>query len=69
MKDLNATNFIMVMKIKKDGESRKISFNKMKYIEIILKHFKMHDFKLVKVTIPVGARIIVEECPRTQEEI
>jgi hypothetical protein len=29
----------------------------------------MQDCKLVKVSIPVGAILTVEECPRTQEEI
>jgi hypothetical protein len=29
----------------------------------------MQDCKLVKVPISVGARLIVEKCPRTHEEI
>jgi hypothetical protein len=29
----------------------------------------MQDFKPVNVPIPMGARINVEQCPRTQEEI
>jgi hypothetical protein len=29
----------------------------------------MQDCKLVKVPIPVGARLTVEQCPKTQEEI
>jgi hypothetical protein len=41
----------------------------MKYIETILKHLTMHDYKTVKVPIPMGARIIVEQCRRTQEKI
>jgi hypothetical protein len=41
----------------------------MKYIETILKCFNMQDCKLVKVPIPVGSRINVKQCPRTQEEI
>jgi hypothetical protein len=41
----------------------------MKYIEKILKRFNMQDCKLVKVPIPVGARLTVEQCPRTQEEM
>jgi hypothetical protein len=65
MKDLDASNFIMGMEIKKDRETRNIWLNQMKYIETILKHFNMQDCKLVKVSIPVGARLIVEQCPRT----
>jgi hypothetical protein len=41
----------------------------MKYIETILKHFNMQDCKPMKVPIPVGARLTLEQCPRTQEEI
>jgi hypothetical protein len=29
----------------------------------------MQDFEPVKVPIPVGERLFVEQCPRTQEEI
>jgi hypothetical protein len=41
----------------------------MKYTEIVLKHFNMQDCKPVKVPIPVGERITIEQCPKTQEEI
>jgi hypothetical protein len=37
--------------------------------ETILKCFSMQDCKLVKVPIPVRARLIVEQCPKTHEEI
>jgi hypothetical protein len=37
MKDLNATNFILGMDIKRDRVARKIWLNQMKYIETILK--------------------------------
>jgi hypothetical protein len=40
-----------------------------KYIETILKCFNMHDCKPVKVPIPMGERLTVEQCPKTQEEI
>jgi hypothetical protein len=43
--------------------------NQTKYIETILKRFNMLDCKLVKVPILVGARLIVEQCPKTHEEI
>jgi hypothetical protein len=43
--------------------------NQKKYIETILKRFNMQDCKPVKVPIPMGARLIVEQCPKTQEEI
>ena len=41
----------------------------MKYIETILKRFNMQDCKPVKVPIPVGARLTIKQCPKTQEEI
>jgi hypothetical protein len=69
MKDLGATIFILGMKIKRDRATRKICLNQKKYIEIILKRFNMQDCKIVKVSIPVGARLTIVQCPRTQEEI
>ena len=43
-----------------------------KYIETILHRFNMQDnmqeCKPVKVPIPVGVRLFVEQCPKTQEE-
>jgi hypothetical protein len=69
MKDLNATNFIMRMEIKRDRVARKPYLNQTKYIETILKRLNMQDCKPVKVSIPMGARLTVKQCPKTQEEI
>jgi hypothetical protein len=69
MKDLGAVNFILGMEIKRDRVARKLWLNQKKYIETILKCFNMQDWKPMKVPIPVGERLNVEQCPRTQEEI
>jgi hypothetical protein len=69
MKYLGAMNFIMGMEIKRYQAYRNIWLNQMKYIETILKRLNMQNFKPVKVSIPMGERIIIERCPRTQEEI
>jgi hypothetical protein len=65
MKDLGGTNFIMGKDIKRDRVIRKIWLNKMKYIKTILKCFNIQDYKLVKVPILVGARLTVEQYPKT----
>jgi hypothetical protein len=67
MKDLGAMKFIMGMEIKRDRETRNIWLNQKKYIETILKHFNMQDCKPMKVSIPMGARLTVEQCPMTHE--
>jgi hypothetical protein len=69
MKDLGETNFILGMDIKRDQAARKIWLNKTKHIETVLKWFNMQDYKPMKVPILVGARLTVEQCPKTQEEI
>jgi hypothetical protein len=69
MKDIDAMNFILGMEIKRDRAVRKLWLNQMKYIEKILKRFNMQDCKHVKVSIPMGERITVEQFPRKQEEI
>jgi hypothetical protein len=67
MKDIDAANFIMGMEIKRDQAARNLWLNQMKYIETILKHFNMQDCELVKVSIPVGARLTVEQSPKSNE--
>jgi hypothetical protein len=69
MKDLSVANFILGMDIKRDRATINIWLNQTKYIKTILKYFNMQDYKPMKVPIPVGSRLIVEQCPRTQEEI
>jgi hypothetical protein len=69
MKDISATNFILGMEIKRDRETRNICLKQMKYIETILKRFNMQDCKPVKVPIPVGARLAIEQCPSKHEKI
>jgi hypothetical protein len=68
MKDLGATNFILGMEIKRDWENGKIWLNQRKYVERILHRFNMQECKSVKVPIPVGVKLFVDECPKTHEE-
>jgi hypothetical protein len=60
MQDIDATNFILGMHIKRDRATRNIWLNQTKYIETVLKQFKMQDCKMVKVPIPMGARLVAE---------
>jgi hypothetical protein len=69
MKDLGATNFILGMKIKRDKIVRNLWLNHRKYIETILKHFNMQDYKPVKVPIPMGEKLTAKQCPKTQEKM
>ena len=34
-----------------------------------MKRFNIQDCKLVKVPIPVGTKLFVDQCPKTKEEI
>jgi hypothetical protein len=58
-----------VQKIKRDQATRNICLNQKKHIETVLKHFNMQDSKPVKFPIPMGERLIVEQFPKTREEI
>ena len=68
MKDLGATSLILGMDIKRNHADRKLWFNRRKYVETILHRFSMQECKLVKVLVPVGVGLSVEQCPKTQEE-
>ena len=65
MKDLGATNLILGMEIKRNHIDRKLWLNQRKYIETILHVFNMQECKLVKVPIPIGESLSVEQCPKT----
>jgi hypothetical protein len=68
MNDLGASNFILGMEIKRDRKKRKLWLNERKYVETILQRFNMQECKPVKVHIPVGVNLSVDQCPKTQEE-
>ena len=68
MKDLDVANFIMGMEITRECANKKIWSNQRKYVEMILiKRFKMQEIISVKVPIPVGVKLFVEQCPKTRE--
>ena len=60
MKDLKAINFICIMVIKRDQTCIRLWLNQSKYVEIVLKHFNMHECKLVKVPTLVGVKLFVD---------
>ena len=68
MKDLGAPNFIMGMEIRRDRANKMINLNQRKYVETVLQRFNMQESKPVKVPIPIGVKLSVEQCPKTQEE-
>jgi hypothetical protein len=68
MNDLGVANFILGMEIKRDCANNKLWLNQRKYVEMILQRFNMHGSKLVKVPIPIGVKLSVDKCPKTQEE-
>jgi len=68
MKDLGAANFILGMETKRDWVKRKLWLNQRRYVERILQSFNMQDSILVKVPIPAGVKLFVEQHPKTQQE-
>jgi hypothetical protein len=68
MKDLGASNFILGMEIKRDRKKMKLWLNQRKYVEAILQRFNMQECKPVKVPIPIGVKLFVDQCPKTHEE-
>jgi hypothetical protein len=68
MKDLGASNFILGMEIKRDRKKRKLWLNQRKCVETILHRFNMQECKPIKVPIPDGVKLYVDQCPKTQEE-
>jgi hypothetical protein len=68
MKDLDASNFILGMEIKRDQKKRKLLLNDRKYVETILQRFNMQVCKPVKVAIHVGVNLSADQCPKTQDE-
>ena len=65
MKDLGAANLILGMEIKRNRVDRKLWLNQRKYIESILHMFNMKECKSVKVPIPIGVNLSIEQYPKT----
>jgi hypothetical protein len=68
MKDLDATNLILGMEIKRDQAIMKLCLNERKYVETILQRFNMQECNLAKVLIPLGVNLFVDQCSKTEEE-
>jgi len=68
MKYLGVANYILGMESKRDRTKWKLWLNQRKYVKTILQRFNMQDSKSVKVPIPIGIKLSVEQCPKTQEE-
>ena len=64
MNYLSSSNLILGMEIKRNHPDRNLWLNQTKYIETILHRFNMQECKLVKVPIPIGAMLSVEQCPK-----
>jgi hypothetical protein len=65
LKDLGASNFILGMEIKRDRKKMKLWLNQRKYFETILQRFNMQECKPIKVSIPIGVNLPVDQCPKT----
>ena len=65
MKYLGAANFILGMDIRRDRAKKMISLNQRKYVETVLQIFNMQESKSVKVPIPIGVNLYLEQCPKT----
>jgi len=65
MKVLGVAKYILGMEIKRDQIKRKLWLNHRKYVETILQRLNMQDSKPVKVSISIGVKLSVEQCPKT----
>ena len=68
MKDLGASDFILGMEIKRDHKKRNLWLNQRKYVDTIFQRFNMQECKPIKVPIPIGVKLSVDQCPKTHEE-
>ena len=60
MKDLKVTKSTLGMELERDQASIRLWLSQIKYVEIDLKCFNMHESRLVKVPIPMGVKLSVE---------
>ena len=65
MKDLGAANYILGMEIKRVWAKRILWLNQRNYVETILQRFNMQDSKPMKVPIPIGVKLSVEQYHKT----
>ena len=57
------------MEIKRDRASNKFWLSQQKYVEGIQTTFNIKDCKPVKVPIPIGTKLSLDQCPKLEQEI
>ena len=68
MKHLGPANKILGMQIHRDRNNRKIWFSQKNYSKKILRHFSMHDCKLIFTPLLVNFQLSSSMCPNNEAE-
>jgi hypothetical protein len=68
MQDFGEVKMILGMKVEYDRKVGKLSLSQQKYIEEILKRYRMEDATQVVNPLQTGVKLSVRDCPMTTEE-
>jgi hypothetical protein len=69
IKDFGATKYILGMEVKRNRINKKIWLSQSKYVKFVLQQFHMADCRPLSVSIYVGTKISIEQCPTTPIEM
>jgi ATP-binding cassette subfamily B (MDR/TAP) protein 1 len=67
MKDLGPTKCILGMRIERDRKSKKLYLSREKYIEKVLRKFKMNKTREVNCLLAAHFKLSKKQCPSTEK--
>ena len=68
MKDLGPLESILGIRIIRDREKRTLTISQERYIDVVLKKFKLEDVKAATTPLAPGCRLSKSDCPKTPGE-
>lgn len=68
IKDLGRLNLCLGIEVQQDPDSKEITMSQQKYVQTILKRFKMSDCKPVSTPLNCSIKLSLNMSPKTEEE-
>jgi len=68
MKDIGEVRYVLRVEIIRDRPKKLLGMSYEEYIKKVLERFRMHYFKLVDTLVEKGLTLILDQCPKTDNE-
>jgi hypothetical protein len=66
--NLGAAKYTLGMEIRRDRANKKLWLSQSKFVNSVLQHFRITNYKPLTVLIAMGTKLAVKQCPTTLAE-